>query len=91
MSQGTPKPPSGNDRDLRLSKNLRGIAGELDRLLERGAGGPVLFSLIVWNSKAGSRVQYVANVTRPDATKGLEELLARWKEGMPDVPAHEVQ
>lgn len=91
MTVTEPKQPQYNDQTIRLSRGLQQIARDLDRALARTAGGTVLFSLIVWSNKPGGRMQYVSNTARPDTIKALEEMIARWKEGMPDVPAHEVQ
>lgn len=92
MGVTQPKPDNRDSKTIRLSRNLQSVARDLDRRLERDAGGPMLFSLIVWSNGRGQRTQYVSNVTRPDAVKALEELLERWRNpDMPDVPAHEVQ
>jgi hypothetical protein len=59
-------------------------------VLTLSAGERVSFSLVVWSDKPGQRSQYVSNCERVSVVKAMELLLLRWKQGMPDVPAHEV-
>lgn len=74
--------------DRRLSIALRGIAQDIERQLTTTAGERVLFSLHIWSDGRG---QYVSNAKREDVATALEELLARWRAGMPDIPEHERQ
>ncbi|MCA0247650.1 MAG: hypothetical protein LCH93_13620 [Proteobacteria bacterium] len=74
----------------RTSQALRAIAEKLDIVLQRVAGRRMGFSLIVWNESAVERANYISNCPRPEVVKALEQLLARWKAGMPDVPGHNV-
>lgn len=74
--------------DINVSKNLQRIASGIDRALEIAAGEKVRFSLFVWSD---GRPQYVANAERADVVLALKAILAKWEEGMPDVPTHEVQ
>lgn len=74
--------------DLKISEKLQDLARAIDSVLFAVAGEPVRFSLFVWSE---GRSQYVSNVQRPDVITAVEETVARWKAGMPDVPAHKVQ
>ena len=72
--------------DMRVSRHLRDLAQDIDKLLQLIAGEKMLFSLFVWSD---DRSQYVSNAQRDDVKKALEECLELWKKGMPDVPLHE--
>jgi hypothetical protein len=74
--------------DIVLSQSLQDVARGLDDALKAIAGQRINFSLWVWSD---GRTQYVSNAQRADVIKALEETIARWKEGMPDIPAHEVR
>ena len=74
-----------------LSRDLQNLAKRLEVMLEKRAGKPMLFSLVIFNDEPGSRMQYISNTDRECVKNALESLLDGWREGMPDVPAHEVQ
>lgn len=69
----------------KLSIALQEIANILDVLLEQAAGERVSFVLIM---QADHIAQYVSNASRKDGTELIEALLARWKLGRADIPAH---
>jgi hypothetical protein len=73
--------------DVAVSQRLQDLARELDRQLEDIAGEPVGFTLIVYTSP---RASYISNVDRKVAIREMLRLLAAWRAGMPDIPAHEV-
>lgn len=77
--------------DMAISEAMQALAGSLSAVLEDIAGKPMGFSLIVFNAEAGSRMNYVSNCDRQEVINAMESLLAGWKGGMPDIPAHEVQ
>ena len=77
--------------DRKVSKNLKRIFTELEREVERVAGQKMGMSLVIYNSEAGSRLNYISNVDRPAVIQVYQTLLDGWNEGMPDVPAHEVE
>lgn len=69
-----------------VSRELRSIAGILDEEIQRVAGEPVAFSLFVWTK---GRSSYVSTSTdRQQIITVLEAMIARWKAGAPDIPAH---
>jgi hypothetical protein len=70
---------------LRLSLRLQDIAKLLSDGLEEVAGEPVPFVLVC---AADGVAQYVSNADRKDGSELLESLLARWKAGRADIPAH---
>ncbi len=69
----------------RLSVDLQDIAARLHTLLEQSAGEPCAFVLVVQADKVA---QYVSNTDRKDGSELIESLLARWKAGRADIPAH---
>jgi len=73
-----------------LSMELQNLAKKLGVMLEKRAGKPMLFSLVIFNEEAGSRMQYVSNTDRECVINALKSLLIGWGEGMPDIPAHKV-
>lgn len=77
--------------DRKISVAAQAIADELNRRLEKIAGQPMAFCLVVFNAQPGSRITYVSNCERADVASALMSLLRGWAEGMPDVMAHEVQ
>lgn len=79
------------DKDQKSSRALKAVARIVDAELHSACGVRMGFSLIVFPYDAGDRMNYIGNVDRKQAIAALEQLLAGWKAGMPDVPAHEVQ
>lgn len=69
----------------RLSVRLQDIAQSLAEVLEEVAGEPIAFVLVL---NADKVAQYVSNCDRKDGTELIESLLARWKAGRADIPAH---
>ncbi len=78
------------DVDLRISQGLAKLAKELDLKITELAGQRVGFTLIVYNSEEGSRMNYVSNCERGQVQEALETLLFGWSVGTEDIPAHEV-
>ena len=73
--------------EMAISRHMNTLAREVDASLQAVAGEPCCFSVIVWRSDCGAF--YVDNCERVDVIKGLEQILARWKQGGPDVPLHQ--
>ena len=69
----------------RLSVRMQDIAQSLADVLTDVAGEPVPFVLVLQADKAA---QYVSNCDRKDGSELIESLLARWKAGRADIPAH---
>lgn len=79
---------SGNsDAAIRVSRILQPLASELQTVLNKTAGEPTLFCLVVFTPV---RCNYISNGKREDVKEALQELLDGWAAGMPDVPAHKV-
>lgn len=70
---------------VRLSVRLQDIAQSLSEVLDEVAGEPIGFVLLL---SADKTAQYVSNCHRKDGQELIEELLARWKAGRADIPAH---
>lgn len=70
---------------VRLSVNLQRIARELDANLAHSAGSKIGWVLVC---EADGIAQYVSNVSRADGIALIEGLLARWRAGRADIPAH---
>ena len=68
-----------------LSLRLQDIAQSIDDILAEIAGERLSFVLIV---QADKTAQYISNCNRKDGTELIESLLARWKAGRADIPAH---
>ena len=69
----------------RLSVRLQDIAQSLAEVLDEVAGEPIAFVLVL---NADKVAQYVSNCDRKDGAELIESLLARWKAGRADIPAH---
>lgn len=70
---------------LRISIHGQAIAAAVSETLDQIAGEPVAFVLII---SADNVAQYLANCSRKDGVDLIESLLARWKAGRADIPAH---
>lgn len=72
----------------KVSKNLQSIGRGLDKKLTRAAGERVSFSLFIWTE---GRANYISNTSdRKEIAQVLEQMIAQWRAGMPDIPAHEI-
>lgn len=71
---------------LALSRELQGIARNLDKAIESAAGERVAFTLVVFTE---DRASYISTAPRPDSVREMKSLIGYLEQGMPDVPAHE--
>lgn len=74
-----------SDAHKRLSVKLQDIAGSIQHDLRRATGEDCAFVLMV---NIDDVTQYVSNCDRKDGIELIESLLARWKAGRADIPAH---
>jgi len=72
---------------IKLSKNLKKIAKCLDGKILKIAGKRIAFTLIIFTD---NRVSYISTCSRKESIREMETLLKLWREGMPDIKAHEV-
>jgi len=70
---------------INLSLRMQDIAQSLADVLADVAGEPIAFVLVL---SADKTAQYVSNASREDGKEMIESLLARWKAGRADIPAH---
>jgi hypothetical protein len=70
---------------LNLSLRMQDIAQSLADVLADVAGEPIAFVLVL---SADNTAQYVSNCKREEGSELIESLLARWKAGRADIPAH---
>lgn len=72
-----------------VSKDLQGLASQIDERLESVAGEKIGFSLFVWTK---GRAQYISNTTdRKEIKTAILAIIDGWDKGMPNIPAHEVK
>lgn len=72
-------------QSARVSMVLQQLAREINATLRHVGGEELAFVLIV---SADKTTQYVSNAKRADGVELIESLLARWKAGRADIPAH---
>lgn len=72
-------------QSARLSMALQDVARAVNDLLAEAAGEEIAWVLVC---QADRVAQYVSNTARKDGEELLETLLARWKAGRADIPAH---
>ena len=70
---------------LKFSLQAQQIAAALNEVLQEVAGEPVAFVLIV---QVDQVAQYISNCDRKDGADLIDSLLARWRAGRADIPAH---
>jgi hypothetical protein len=68
-----------------VSLRLQDIAASLDDVLKDVAGERIAFVLVL---QVDGVAQYVSNAARKDGVELIESLLARWRAGRADIPAH---
>lgn len=68
-----------------ISIALQDLANGINEALAEITGEPVAFVVVL---QYGGAAQYVSNVSRKDGTELIESLIARWKAGRADIPAH---
>lgn len=76
--------------DVEVSKKLQEIFARLDAEIEEIAGQRLTISLCVFNSEAGSRINYISNGERKDIATAWMSMVKGWGEGMPDIPSHKI-
>ena len=62
------------------------MAAAVADILRDAAGKDIAFVLIVSDDKTAQYI--ISNTKRADGMELIEELLARWKAGRADIPAH---
>lgn len=72
-------------QSARLSIAMQDIASGINDALKDIAGAEIAWVLVIQADKVA---QYVSNASRKDGTELIESLLARWKAGRADIPAH---
>lgn len=72
-------------QSARLSIALQDVARVVNELLAEAAGEEIAWVLVC---QADHVAQYVSNTARKDGEELIEALLARWRSGRADVPAH---
>lgn len=70
---------------MRLSVTLQAIAAQLEDALNDAAGEHIPFVLVL---QTDGVAHYVSNAARKDGVELIESLLARWRAGRADIPAH---
>ncbi len=77
-----------SDAMTRVSEEAQSIAVRLSKEIDEIAGEPVAFSLFIWTA---GRCSYISSAPdRREIISVLEQMIAGWKAGMPDIPAHKV-
>lgn len=71
-----------------VSKAAQDIAADLEAKINEIAGESIGFSLFIWTK---GRCTYISNSDRQEIIGVLEGMIAGWKKGMPDIPAHKTQ
>lgn len=76
-----------NEISIKISKELKKIAENLDEDIQKVAGERMGFTLMIFTE---GRTQYISNVDRETSVDQILKMLEAWANDMPDVPAHEV-
>ncbi len=80
-----------NPVDRQVSTGLQDTARQLNELLKATSGQDIGFCLFTFPPEAAGRASYISNCDRQDVADAVKQCLDLWREGMPDVPTHEVQ
>ena len=78
--------PSRHEPNGPVSLILQDLAAAVADILRDAAGKDIAFVLIVSDDKTAQYI--ISNTKRADGMELIEELLARWKAGRADIPAH---
>ncbi len=76
-----------SEQAIKLSRQLREIAENLDQQIHEAAGKRVPFTLIVFTE---DRTSYVSTCDRADSVREMRHLLDLWEQSMPDIEAHKI-
>ena len=74
----------------KVSQELKSIMSTLNKVITDVAGQQMGVSLIVFNATPGTRLNYISNCDRLEVMQAMKSLLISWHEGLPNVPAHEL-
>lgn len=74
--------------DTKTSLLLQAIAGGVEDALAEAIGERPGIVLMVFPMGRPGVANYISNCDRSDMQTAIRELLKRWDEGMPDIPAH---
>lgn len=77
---------------VRIGIALPIVAEYLEDMLNKAAGKPVAWILVCHTNNddgtEGGVAQHISNCERKDGIELIEHLLARWRAGRADIPAH---
>lgn len=80
----------GERLDHKVSKRLKELGQRLDIEIEKMAGQRMTFALLIFNPIPGQRMNYISNGPREEMQQAIKSLIQGWEQGMPDIPAHEI-
>ena len=76
--------------DLQVSEALHEVFKTLLDELEERTGERPAASLVIFTATPGGKINYISNCDRGDVVKAWTQMLKGWEDGMPDIPAHEI-
>ncbi len=81
-----------SNTDIIISENLKDLFNNLiNELTDLTGKNDIGLSLVIFNHKNNSRLNYISNCKRNEVIKVWLTLINGWEKGMPDIPAHEYQ
>ena len=84
------KMPKISKQDLAISQRLPELAELIDEQLSSISDQRTGFALVVFNGKAGTRINYISNCEQENVDEALQTLLDGWKNNMPDIPFNKI-
>ena len=74
-----------SSQSINVSLMLQDLAADINSRLKVATGDDIAFVLVM---QADGVAQYISNTKREDGAELIESLLARWRAGRADIPAH---
>lgn len=72
-----------------VSEELTNLIADLEKRVDEIAGCHMNVALVIFPTEHGRRMSYASNCSRDYVADAFASLLSGWRQGMPDIPAHE--
>ena len=76
--------------EVKTSIAMQELAKAISESLMAITGEDMGFMLMVFNTTNDARTNYISNCDREEVIDSMKFLLDKWADGLPDIPAHEV-